>query len=320
MFKRDFNERREKMEFRLKTWALICALGLFAMPALAQKKLNVVTTLTDLQHIAEQIGGDKVNVVSIATGYQNPHFVDPKPSHILKLAKADLFISTGLDLTTGWAPSLLVSSRNSKIQQGASGYVDTSAGIELLNVPTSLSREQGDIHIYGNPHYWLNPANGHVIAQNIFDGLVRLQPANEAYFSANLATFNQTLDAHIAKWNVLMKPFLGSKIVAYHDQWPYFEHAFGLNIVAFLEPKPGIPPSASQLAFVMDIMSTDDVKIIIISPYEKADAANLVANKVDGSVLTLAPSVGAFKEVSSYFEVFDYNVNLIVGALSASGN
>lgn len=306
--------------FRFK-WLIVAAFTCFvATSAIAQKKLSVVTTLTDLQQITEQIGGDKVEVIAIATGYQNPHFVDPKPSHILKLAKADLFITSGLDLTGGWAPALLTSSRNSKIQSGSTGYVDTSIGVPLLNVPSSVSREQGDIHVFGNPHYWLDPAIGHIIAQNIYNGLIKLQPANKAYFAANLKAFNDSLDAKIAGWKRKMKPFNGTKIVAFHDQWPYFETAFGLDIVAFLEPKPGIPPSPSQLAKVMDKMSSERVSVIIMSPYEKADAANLVAGKVGGSVLPLATSVGAFREVKSYFDVFDYNVNLIVAALQKASH
>jgi len=306
------------MIVRLKNLLLLGLIGLITLPVAAQKKLSVVTTLTDLQEIAEEIGGTKVSVESIATGYQNPHFVDPKPSHILKLARADVFISTGLDLTTGWAPALLTSSRNSKIQKGAPGYIDTSKDIPLLNVPTSVSREQGDIHVYGNPHYWLDPARGHIIAQNIFEGLARIQPESRAYFEDNLKRFNDTLDRKIVEWETKMEPFLGSKIVAYHDQWPYFETAFGLQIATFLEPKPGIPPSASQLAKVMDIMTNQNIKLIIVAPYEKADAANLVANKVGGKVITLAPSTGAFKEVKTYFDVFDYNVDLIVSALSTN--
>jgi zinc/manganese transport system substrate-binding protein len=305
---------------RLKFVVQVLLMGLLTMSASAQKKLNVVTTLTDLQQIAEQIGGDKVKVISIATGYQNPHFVDPKPSHILKLGQADMFITTGLDLTNGWAPPLLASSRNTKIQAGTPGYVDTSIGIPLLNVPTSVSREQGDIHVFGNPHYWLDPTLGHIIAQNIFNGLVKLQPANEAYFQANLKVFNATLDTKISEWQAKMKPYAGTKIVAYHDQWPYFETAFGLKIMGFLEPKPGIPPSPSQLAKVINTMSNDGISVIIMSPYEKADAANLVAGKVGGSVLTLATSAGAFKEVKTYFDVFDYNVNLIVAAFQKTSH
>src|SRR6185503_10332235 len=133
--------------------------------------IKIVTTTSDMKSIAELIGGNKVSVSSIATGYQNPHFVDPKPSYIINLTKADLFVTVGLDLETGWSPQLLSSSRNTKIQKGAAGYVDASAGVALSQVPNSANRAEGDIHIYGNPHYWLDPLNGKVIARNIADGL-----------------------------------------------------------------------------------------------------------------------------------------------------
>lgn len=298
--------------------AAACVLLLAAGTAQAQKTLNIVTTLPDLQSITEQVGGDKVVVMAIATGYQNPHFVDPKPSYILKLSRADMFVTVGLDLTVGWVPPLLTSARNAKIQPGAPGYVNASAGVPLLQVPASVSREQGDIHIYGNPHYWLDPDRGHRVAQNIYDALARLQPENQAYFAANLQRFNQTLQEKIAEWQARMRPFQGAKIIAYHNQWPYFEEAFGLQIAEFLEPKPGLPPTPSQLAKVIRLMEQEDIKVIIISPYYKPDAAELVARKVGGTVVTMASSVGAFPEVKTYFDLFDYNVDRIVEALQAA--
>lgn len=295
---------------------LVLLLAFFATaPAQAQKKLNVVTTLPDLQSLVEEIGGDRVDVFSIATGYQNPHFVDPKPSYILKLTRADMFVTVGLDLEIGWVPPLLTSSRNGKIQKGAPGYVDASAGVSLLQVPTSVSREQGDIHVFGNPHYWLDPARGKTVAQNIYNALVRLQPAHEATFAANLERFNQRLDDKMAEWRRKMAPHRGARIIAYHNQWPYFEEAFGLEIVDFLEPKPGIPPTASQLAKVMETMQQQDIRAIIISPYFKPDVARLTARKTNAAVVTLASSVGAFKGVDTYFDLFDYNVDQIIAAL-----
>src|SRR5215813_8808633 len=151
--------------------------------------IKVVSTTTDMKSIAELIGGNKVSVSSIATGYQNPHFVDPKPSYIISLTNADLFVTVGLDLEIGWSPQLLSSSRNTKIQKGSPGYVDASAGIPLLQVPSSVNRAEGDIHIYGNPHYWLDPLNGKIIARNITDGLERVDPANKSTYEANLQAF-----------------------------------------------------------------------------------------------------------------------------------
>ena len=298
----------------LIAWVMLLAGGAIPSP----KTLSVVTTLPDLRSITEYIGGDRVDVISIATGYQNPHFVDPKPSHILKLTRADMFVTVGLDLTLGWVPPLLTSSRNSRIQSGAPGYVDTSVHVPLLQIPSSVSRKQGDIHIFGNPHYWLDPEQGHLIAQNIYDGLVRLQPEDRTYFEANLQRFNSSLDEKISEWKNHMQPFQGTKIIAYHNQWPYFEEAFGLDIVEFLEPRPGIPPTPSQLAKVIRLMQQEEINVIIISPYYKPDAAELVARNVNGKVVIMASSVDAFPEVMTYFDLFDYNVNLMIEALDSS--
>src|SRR6478735_1457016 len=151
--------------------------------------IKVVTTTTDMKSITEWIGGDKVSVLSIATGYQNPHFVDPKPSYIICLSNANMFVTVGLDLETGWSPQLLSSSRNTKIQKGSAGYVDASEGVGLLQVPSSVNRGEGDIHIYGNPHYWLDPLNGKVIARNIANGLERIDPTNKVLYEKNLYQF-----------------------------------------------------------------------------------------------------------------------------------
>ena len=166
--------------------------------------IKVVTTTTDLKSITELIGGNKVSVSSIATGYQNPHFVDPKPSYIISLSNANMFVTVGLDLETGWSPQLLSSSRNTRIQKGSPGYVDASEGVGLLQVPGTLNRGEGDIHIYGNPHYWLDPLNGKVIARNIADGLERIDPANKAYYETNLHAFFASIDAKMKEfWHVI---------------------------------------------------------------------------------------------------------------------
>lgn len=281
----------------------------------AKDILRAVTSLTDLKSITEFVGGEKVEVFAIATGFQNPHFVDPKPSYILKLTKADLFVTVGLDLEIGWVPPLLNSARNANILKGADGYVDASANVPLLEVPSSISRGEGDIHVYGNPHYWLDPARGKIIAQNIFRGLVRVDPEGESYFLENLKKFNEMLDKKITEWTSKMLHFRGAKIIAYHNEWPYFEERFGLNIVDFLEPKPGIPPTPSQLAKVITTMKRENLKVIINSPYFKAESADLVARNVGGKVVTLATSVGADESIKTYFDLFDYNVDRMIEAL-----
>ena len=298
--------------------AIVLLVTLASNPAHAQKKLNVVTTLPDFAHIASAIGGEHVSTFAIVTGYQDPHFVDPKPSYILKLSRADMFVTVGLDLEAGWVPSLLKSARNGKIQKGGGGYVDASVNVPLLNVPTNVSREQGDIHVYGNPHYWTDPTNGKIIAQNIFDSLVALRPDGRAVFEANLMRFNAQLDAKIAEWREKMKPHRGKKIVAYHDHWPYLEAFMGFEIVDFLEPKPGIPPTPSQLAKIIGIIEQQNIGAIIIAPYYRKDSAELVARRTNASVITLASSVGAFEGIDTYFDVFDHDVELLTKAFTMS--
>ena len=290
----------------------LCALVIHSA-ALAQ--IKVVTTLTDLQSITRLIGGDQVDAFAIATGFQNPHFVDPKPSYILKLARADVFVTVGLDLEIEWVPPLLNSARNAKIQKGGDGYVDASINIPLLEVPTSASREQGDIHIYGNPHYWLDPFNGKIIARNIRDGLVRVDPDHRPLYDANLKKFEETIDVKTKEWTAKMRPFAGAKVIAYHNEWPYFEQRFGLKVVDFLEPKPGIPPTPSQLLKVINEIKRDHIKVIITSPYFNTDSADLVARNTGAKVVTLATSVGANDKIKTYYDLFDYDVAQIFQAL-----
>jgi len=290
-------------------------LSLSVLSAAYAGTIKIVTTTTDLKSIAELIGGNKVSVTSIATGYQNPHFVDPKPSYIISLSNADIFVTVGLDLETGWSPQLLSSSRNSKIQKGSPGYVDASEGVGLLQVPSSLNRGEGDIHIYGNPHYWLDPLNGKVIARNIANGLERADPSNKSFYEANLQAFFSKLDVKLAEWTTKMAPFKGSKIIAYHNEWVYFERRFGLQIVDFMEPKPGIPPSPSQLVKVIKEVSANKIKVIISSPYFTTSSSDVVAKQTGVKELTLATSTGAFPSIKNYFDLFDYDVDQMVSVL-----
>ena len=292
--------------------SLLCTL-LACSSGFAQ--IKVVTTITDLQSITKLIGGDNVDAFAIATGFQNPHFVDPKPSYILKLSRADVFVTVGLDLEIGWVPPLLNSARNSKIEKGGEGYVDASVNIPLLNVPMSASRGQGDIHVFGNPHYWLDPLNGKIIARNVFDALVRVDPDHRSLYESNLKKFNETIDRKMKEWADKMHPFAGTRIIAYHDEWPYFEKRFGLQVADFLEPKPGIPPTPSQLLKVINEMKRDHIKIIIISPYFTTESGELVARNAGGKLVTLATSVGANDRIKTYYDLFDYNISQLLDAL-----
>ena len=293
--------------------SIILLLGMFSIARAGV--IKVVTTTTDLKSITELLGGNKVSVSSIASGYQNPHFVDPKPSFIISLSSANLFVTVGLDLETGWSPSLLTSSRNPRIQKGSAGYVDASEGVGLLQVPSSLNRGEGDIHIYGNPHYWLDPYNGKVIARNIADGLERVDPSNKTFYEANLQAFFKKINDKMAEWQAKMAPFKGSKIIAYHNEWCYFEKRFGLEIVDFMEPKPGIPPSPSQLVKVIKEVAANHIKVIISSPYFTTSSSDVVAKQTGVKELTLATSVNAFDSVKDYFSLFDYDINQLLSVL-----
>ncbi len=291
-------------------------------PTQAAKKIRVVTSLPDLADIAKQIGGDKVDVFAIAKGYQDPHFVDAKPSYMIKLKKADLFVQVGLDLEIGWVPPLLEGARNKKILWGGDGFVDASKSMDLLQVPRgdpSKLRAKGDIHIFGNPHYWLDPLNGKIIAQNIFEGLIKIAPENEIYFKQNLEAFIRKInDAH-QHWQALMAPYRGTEIYAYHNSWPYFEQRFGFKIAGFIEPKPGISPSPKYIAKVINEMKNKNIRIIIIEPYYPPKSAELVAKNTGAVLVELAPEVGGQPGVDDYFKLFDTNINKLIEAFKEVG-
>ena len=310
--KNNFTDKSNKMK---KRSTLFIFLLLYIFSIANAKTIRVVTTTTDLKSITELIGGDKVSVSSIATGYQNPHFVDPKPSYIINLSNADMFVTVGLDLETGWSPQLLASSRNSKIQKGSEGYVDASIGIGLLQVPTSANSGEGDIHIFCNPHYWLDPLNGKVIARNIANGLERIDPSNKSTYENNLQVFFGNIDTKMKEWQAEMAPFKGTKLIAYHNEWVYFETRFGLKIVDFMEPKPGIPPTPSQLVKVIGEVKSNNIKVIISSPYFATSSSDVVAKQTGIKVLTLATSVGAFPSIKNYFDLFDYDIKQLTSAL-----
>jgi ABC-type Zn uptake system ZnuABC Zn-binding protein ZnuA len=294
----------------LKT--IIIILSFIETSAVCAKEINVVTTTTDLKSITQFIGNNKVDVTSIAEGFQNPHFVDPKPSYIIKLSKADMFVTVGLDLETGWSPQLLSSSRNPKIQKGSNGYVDASVGVNLMQVPSSVNRGEGDIHIYGNPHYWLDPVNGKQIAKNICNGLEKISPENKAFFEANLQAFNNRIDLKLEEWAMKMSPYKDSKIIAYHNEWCYFENRFGIIIVDFLEPKPGIPPTPTQLVKIISEIKSNTIKVIISSPYFTTSSSDVVSQQTGAKTVILGTSVGAFDSIKDYFDLFDYDIDKLI--------
>jgi len=293
-------------------------LFVLALPvgAFAQGKLNVVTTTEDLGSLAREIGGDRVSVTSLARGYQDPHFVDPKPSFILAVSRADMLIVVGRELEIGWLPPLLTSSRNSKIQVGGPGYLDASLNVKILEIPTGqITRAMGDVHPLGNPHYWLEPGNGRRIAQAVRDKLSQLSPPNASYFAQRYSDFDTRLAAGEKRWDAAIAPYKGTKLVTFHRSWPNFMDRWGLDVMGYVEPKPGIPPTLQHTIEVIDEMKRQGAKLIIVEPYFDLKTPQAIANQVGGKVLVLAPSVGGAKEATDYVQLFEYDVNQLVTAL-----
>ena len=293
---------------------------LIAAPAFAQGKLNVVTTTEDLASIAREVGGDRISVEAIARGYQDPHFVEAKPSFILKLQRADLLIAVGRELEIGWLPPLVTQSRNGKIQPGGEAYLDASLTAAILEIPAGqITRAMGDVHPLGNPHYWLDPENGKRVAKAIADKLGQLRPNDRAYFEQQLASFTSRLDTSEKQWLATLAPYKGTKVVTYHRSFPNFAERFGLNIIGYVEPRPGIPPTPQHTLDLINEMKAQHVKLLIVEPYFDLKTPNAIARETGAQVLVLAPSVGGVKDVTDYFKVFDYNLGLLVNAIKQAG-
>jgi zinc/manganese transport system substrate-binding protein len=295
----------------------LLALTVAAGSSWAASKLNVVTATEDLAAISREVGGDRISVDSIAKGYQDPHFVEAKPSFLLKLQKADLLEVVGLQLEIGWLPVLQTQSRNAKIQVGAPGYLDLSQFCQVLEIPTGqITRAMGDVHPLGNPHYWLDPDNGRRIGKALQTKFSEMQPADAAYFAQRYADFDQRLTAAVKGWEAKMAPYRGRKVVTYHKSWPNFCTHFGIEVVDYVEPKPGIPPTPSHTLDVINTMKRDNIKLILVEPYFDLRTPNSIASATGGQVVQLMPSVGGVKEITTYFQLFDYDLNLLANAFS----
>jgi len=288
-------------------------------PAFAASKLKVVAATTDMAALAQEVGGDRVEVDSIARGYQDPHFVEAKPSFLLLLRRADLLIIVGLQLEIGWLPPLITQSGNPRIQVAAPGCLDASQFAEILDKPTgTVTRAMGDVHPLGNPHYWLDPENGRRIARGIQAKLAEMRPSDAAYFEGRYQSFSQRLDQAEKGWDEAMKLYRGRKVVTYHQSWPNFAKRFGLNVVDYVEPRPGIPPSPSHTIELIQMMKRDNVKVILVEPYFDLKTPNSVARETGAQVVVGLPSVGGEKEVTDYFKLFDYDINLLTKAFKST--
>jgi len=299
----------------MKTRITLMFLAL-ALPAVASAKLNVVASLPTYGAIARAIGGDRLKVTSLARGTEDPHFVDPRPSFIRVLNRADLLISGGAGLEQGWLPPLVQSARNARINPGASGRLFLLTGVRMLGVPQGpISRAQGDVHAQGNPHFELDPENGRLIARRIAATLAQLDPEGEEQYQAGLRSFEKALDERMKGWRELAAPLRGVKVLSYHQTYEYLAARFGFEIAGYLEPKPGIVPSPSHVSRLIPRMKTAGVRMLIMEPNRSRRLASYAAEHLKIPLVILPLMVGGVKEAEDYFSLIDYNLKAMVGAL-----
>ncbi|NQU11950.1 zinc ABC transporter substrate-binding protein [bacterium] len=283
-------------------------------------ELNVVAATPDLAAIAAAIGGDRVRVLSLAKPTEDPHFVTPKPSFIVKLNRADVLVEGGAELELGWLPPLLLGARNPRIAAGKPGRVAAKTSVAMLEVPAVLDRSEGDIHALGNPHFLTDPVNGRLVAEQVAAAFSALVPPDAEVFRANLAGFNHRLTTKLAAWQKQLAPYAGARVAAYHNTWPYFARRFGLKIDLFLEPKPGIPPTPGHLAEVIATMNAEKIRVIIVEPYQNRRTAETVAARTGARVVDLAQYPGGVKgSEGGYLELIDCLVRSLAAALGEGG-
>ena len=295
--------------------ALVVAAIAGPPPAQAARKLRVVTTIPDLKSLTEAVGGDLVEVDSLTRGTQNFHEAEVRPSMMLKLRRADAVVENGLDLDA-WADVAIEGSNNQNLMRGAPGRIEISRGVELLEVPTTrVDRSMGDVHPRGNPHFSLDPGLAPVITQNIVDGLARMAPEHRAAFETNRKNFLAKLDSHMAEWLKAMEPVKGRKVVVYHPDFIYFLTRFGLVQVGTLEDRPGIPPSPQHLVNLIRQMKEEQVKVILVEPWNDVKLANRVAEEAGAKAFVMATAVGAVKGADNYIAAIDFNIKTLAQAL-----
>lgn len=301
----------------MKKFIIAGLLWVFLIASSVEAKLNIVTTTPDFGAVAKEISGDNADVNSLAKGIQDPHFVDAKPSFIRMLNRADILIEGGADLEVGWLPPLLESARNGKIQRDSPGRIVASTGIRLLDVPTRpIDRSQGDVHPLGNPHYMLDPGNGKILAAQIASTLCRLDAGSCDFYRRNQAAFDERLDRSISQWEERLAPYRGTKIITYHASWPYFAERFGLDVIGHVEPKPGIPPSPGHLEDLIDLITREKVKLLIMEPYFSDRAPRLLEQKTGVQVLVVYPSIAPDHDINTYTDIFERAISRISEALA----
>ncbi|HXZ86096.1 MAG TPA: metal ABC transporter substrate-binding protein [Myxococcota bacterium] len=291
-----------------------------ALASPASAALRVVASLPDVADMARQIGGDRVEVTTIAEGGQDPHKVPVKPSFVTKLNRADALVVQGLGLEHAYLPALLEVARNSHIMPGAPGYIDSSLYIKALEVPESMSRAQGELHALGNPHFNLDPSQGKLMARAIAEGLERVDPAGKDAYEAGLARFEQLLDRKIAEWDALATPLRGVKAVSYHPDIAYLARHYGMELVGTIETKPGVPATPGHIEELIQLMKQQKVKLVIREVAYELPLAQQVAERAGARVVTISSLAGGLPGTSSsYVDFIDANLRALVAAAQAAG-
>jgi zinc/manganese transport system substrate-binding protein len=296
---------------------VLCAIVLIASPAYA--KLKIVTTTTDYADLARQIGGDLVDVHSVMKGPENVHNVMAKPTEMLKLNQADLFVHSGLD-SEPWRDNLLKGARNPRVMTGKPGNVDMSAGIELIDAPTQkIDRSMGDVHAFGNPHFQLSPGSAQRMTATLTKAMANVDPAHAGTYRDNATkVVNELADLH-RELRDKLKPYGGLKVATYHDAWKYFGQAFNVDTAATIEPKPAITPSPAELRRVIDRIKEQGIKVVIVETYNSFDQAKYVADQAGAQCIVLPDHVNGVPEADTYQKLFRYDVDKIIDAAKAGG-
>lgn len=293
--------------------AALLTLPLF--PATAAAHLKVVSTTTDLKALAEAVGGDRVQAESLTRGYQDPHNVEIRPSYMLKLSRADVFIRTGMDEDL-WSLPLVEGARNPKILPGNPNHIQANLGVEIVEIPTGrVDRSLGDIHVFGNPYFWMDPENIPQVTANILEGLASAAPQDRGTFERNRARFLADLRRNLPAWTHMLEPYRGAKMVSYHATWSYFARRFGLRVVGYIEPKPGVPPTPAHVSDLVRLMKAEEVRAILIEPYYDKRIPELVARETGAKLLVLPTSVGGVKGTETYLDLISFVTRQLADAL-----
>jgi len=291
--------------FQTAILALLVALATPARAAAASDRLRVVTTLHDLADITRRIGGDRVDVTSLTKGRENLHHVVARPSHLVALSRADMLVQIGLSLEMGFLPGLLENANNAKIRPGMPGFVNVSVGWDPLNVPTVVSRKDGDIHPDGNPHVNLDPRGGRHMAARILAGLIAVDPASKSAYEARAAEYGQELDRAEARWDAAAKSWSGRKIVVYHMEYDYLARRYALEIVGTVESKPGIPPTPGHVARLVEKMRAAGTVVVLTAPWSNSGEVERIAEATSAQVVELPNQCGGIAGTDSWIAMLD---------------